>query len=74
MTPVFELDGRRLSRLLRAGIQRLLADQEHLNKINVFPVPDGDTGHEHGADHARRAGKSAPARRYARRQYIDARC
>jgi DegV family protein with EDD domain len=42
--PILELDGSRLSRLLRAGIQRLLADQEHLNKINVFPVADGDTG------------------------------
>ncbi|MET0533889.1 MAG: DegV family protein [Steroidobacter sp.] len=42
--PVLELNGARLSRLLRAGIQRLLADQEHLNRINVFPVPDGDTG------------------------------
>lgn len=42
--PILHLDGARLSRLLRAGIQRLLADQEHLNKINVFPVADGDTG------------------------------
>ncbi|MDY6947660.1 MAG: DegV family protein [Pseudomonadota bacterium] len=42
--PVLELNGARLSRLLRAGIQRLLADREHLNRINVFPVPDGDTG------------------------------
>lgn len=42
--PVLELNGARLSRLLRAGIQRLLADQEHLNHINVFPVADGDTG------------------------------
>ena len=42
--PVLELDGLRISRLLRAGIHRLLADQDHLNKINVFPVPDGDTG------------------------------
>ena len=42
--PVLELNGARLSRLLRAGIQRLLADQDHLNRINVFPVPDGDTG------------------------------
>lgn len=42
--PILELNGARLSRLLRAGIQRLLADQEHLNRINVFPVPDGDTG------------------------------
>jgi DegV family protein with EDD domain len=44
MEPIFELNGARLSRLLRAGIQRLIADQEHLNRINVFPVPDGDTG------------------------------
>jgi len=43
-SPVLELNGARLSRLLRAGIQRLLADQEYLNRINVFPVPDGDTG------------------------------
>lgn len=42
--PVLELNGARLSRLLRAGIHRLIADQEHLNRINVFPVPDGDTG------------------------------
>jgi hypothetical protein len=42
--PILELNGARLSRLLRAGIQRLLADQEHLNRINVFPVADGDTG------------------------------
>jgi hypothetical protein len=38
------LDGLRLNRALRAGILRLLSRQEHLNKINVFPVPDGDTG------------------------------
>ena len=38
------LDGLRLHRALKAGIARLLSRQEHLNKINVFPVPDGDTG------------------------------
>ncbi len=38
------LDGRRLSRGLSAGIRRILADQDRLNRINVFPVPDGDTG------------------------------
>jgi DegV family protein with EDD domain len=38
------LDGRRLSSALRAGFRRVLRNQEHLNKINVFPVPDGDTG------------------------------
>lgn len=38
------LDGWRINRALKAGIARLLSRQEHLNKINVFPVPDGDTG------------------------------
>ena len=38
------LEGRQLSLALRAGFRRVLRDQEHLNKINVFPVPDGDTG------------------------------
>ena len=38
------LDGPRLNRALRAGIDRILAERSHLDKINVFPVPDGDTG------------------------------
>ncbi|MCH7895258.1 MAG: DegV family EDD domain-containing protein, partial [Proteobacteria bacterium] len=38
------LDGHRLSRALRAGMLNVIADQERLNRINVFPVPDGDTG------------------------------
>ncbi|HET7204692.1 MAG TPA: DegV family protein [Steroidobacteraceae bacterium] len=42
--PADSLDGLRLNFALQAGILRLLSRQEHLNKINVFPVPDGDTG------------------------------
>ena len=42
--PRTALDGLRLNLALQAGILRLLSRQEHLNKINVFPVPDGDTG------------------------------
>ena len=38
------LDGTQLARALRAGIRRLQQQQEHLDRINVFPVPDGDTG------------------------------
>ena len=38
------LDGARLRRGLQAGIHRVISRQEYLNKINVFPVPDGDTG------------------------------
>lgn len=38
------LDGQRLARGLLAGIRRVVADEDRLNRINVFPVPDGDTG------------------------------
>jgi dihydroxyacetone kinase-like predicted kinase len=43
-TPVAELDGLVLADVLRAGIYRLFEKTDHINKINVFPVPDGDTG------------------------------
>ena len=39
-----ELDGLLLADTLRAGIYRLFKQTDHINKINVFPVPDGDTG------------------------------
>jgi DegV family protein with EDD domain len=38
------LDGRRLSRAVIAGAYFVSERAEPLNKINVFPVPDGDTG------------------------------
>ncbi|HET8691507.1 MAG TPA: DegV family protein [Steroidobacteraceae bacterium] len=38
------LDGTALAAALRTGIHRLVAREEVINKINVFPVPDGDTG------------------------------
>ena len=38
------MDGVRLNRAIIAGIRYLISRQDHLNKINVFPVPDGDTG------------------------------
>jgi len=38
------LDGRRLSRAVIAGAHFVGERAEPLNKINVFPVPDGDTG------------------------------
>ena len=38
------LDGDSLSKALISGIHRVIADQDFLNKINVFPVADGDTG------------------------------
>ncbi|GAB3755249.1 DegV family protein [Lysobacter olei] len=33
-----------LRRALIAGARRVMADRDHLNRINVFPVADGDTG------------------------------
>jgi len=38
------LDARRLLRALAAGIGHVFQRREYLNRINVFPVPDGDTG------------------------------
>ena len=42
--PLHALDGTQLSAALRSGIHRLISREEVINKINVFPVPDGDTG------------------------------
>lgn len=44
LSSVAYVDGLRLRRGLQAGIHRVISHQDHLNKINVFPVPDGDTG------------------------------
>jgi DegV family protein with EDD domain len=38
------LDAPRLLRALAAGIGNVFQRREYLNRINVFPVPDGDTG------------------------------
>lgn len=38
------LDGLRLKRSVIAGCNFVINKREHLNNINVFPVPDGDTG------------------------------
>ena len=38
------LTGPRLARALRAGALAVVREQESLNRINVFPVPDADTG------------------------------
>ncbi len=39
-----ELDGRQLYLSFLAGAQRIFENQKLLNKINVFPVADADTG------------------------------
>ena len=33
-----------LRRALASGMRRVIGRRDHLNRINVFPVPDGDTG------------------------------
>jgi len=42
--PLNEMDGRRLYYTFIAGARRVIEHQVELNKINVFPVNDGDTG------------------------------
>jgi len=37
-------DGRLLKRLVHAGLTWLNTNQQIINSLNVFPVPDGDTG------------------------------
>ena len=44
MNKITYLDGMRLHSALVAGINNVILNQEYLIKINVFPVPDGDTG------------------------------
>lgn len=43
-TAVAELHGEGFATALQSGIHRVINDQDQLNAINVFPVPDGDTG------------------------------
>jgi DAK2 domain fusion protein YloV len=38
------IDGQALKRLVEAGLAWLRTNQQIVNSLNVFPVPDGDTG------------------------------
>jgi uncharacterized protein len=42
--PLNEMDGRQLYYTFIAGARKVIEHQVELNKINVFPVNDGDTG------------------------------
>ena len=35
---------KRFRQIIMAGTDWVIRNRDHLNKINVFPVPDGDTG------------------------------
>ncbi len=41
---IYSIDGQKLKRLLEASLLWLKANQQMVNSLNVFPVPDGDTG------------------------------
>jgi uncharacterized protein len=41
---ILYLDGKRFKQIIQAGAEWVSHNRDHLNKINVFPVPDGDTG------------------------------
>lgn len=41
---ILYLDGTRFYRAIVAGIRQVISMQDYLNSINVFPVPDRDTG------------------------------
>ena len=41
---VFTCDGKVFQRLLAASLTWLEQNYETVNQLNVFPVPDGDTG------------------------------
>ncbi len=42
--PVYQIDGRYLYYTFLAGAHRILQNQSEINRINVFPVNDKDTG------------------------------
>ena len=44
MTKISYLDGPRFFNAIAAGARTLTGEREDLNRINVYPVPDGDTG------------------------------
>src|SRR5579859_714219 len=64
-------DGAGLLGAFRAAVANLEANVDEINGLNVFPVPDGDTGSNMVAtvraalDEAERAGDGAPAERIA---------
>ena len=41
---ITRLDGQLLSRMVIAGANELTLNKQLVDAMNVFPVPDGDTG------------------------------
>ncbi|MBE6645650.1 MAG: DAK2 domain-containing protein [Ruminococcaceae bacterium] len=40
----FKLDGALFEKIVTAGADKLWANKKEINDLNVFPIPDGDTG------------------------------
>ena len=40
----YNLDGCAFLRMLNGGVDSIRANSKKINDLNVFPVPDGDTG------------------------------
>ena len=38
------IDAAQLSKMFLAGAKSLEKEKDYINELNVFPVPDGDTG------------------------------
>ena len=45
------IDANMLKNMFLAGAKRIEAKKEWINELNVFPVPDGDTGTNMTHDH-----------------------
>lgn len=56
---VQSVDGKTLAGMLIHASACLNAEKQKINELNVFPVPDGDTGHEHEPDHQHRRRRAA---------------
>jgi dihydroxyacetone kinase-like predicted kinase len=59
------INGRRLYYAFLAGGNAVIGDRDYLNKINVFPVPDADTGTKRlsSAVRSRKLSARSPTRR-----------
>ena len=61
---ITKINGKQLEQMLRNGLNNLLNHKEEVNRLNVFPVADGDTGTNmsltlmHGIDSAQSKGEA----------------
>ncbi len=44
LTSIYSINGEQFKRFVEASLRWLKANQQLVNSLNVFPVPDGDTG------------------------------